>query len=108
MSIIFDDEKQNKNLADATQEYVESMLSANDYLSQRSDYARTTISGRQAYSIVLAGTSPITNRTEIATIYTTLMRNGDIFYVITVTPENEARTYNTAFRNMISSIRLTD
>ena len=99
---------QNKGLSAATEEYVASVLQGNDYLRARSDYTQTSISGRQAYSIVLAGTSPVTKRTELATVYTTLMRNGDLLYVIAVMPENESRSYNTAFRNMISSIRLND
>ncbi len=99
---------QSKNLSTATQEYVDGVLQSNNYLRAQSDYTQTSISGRQGYGIVLAGTSPVTNRTEIATVYTTMMRSGDLLYVITVTPENEARTYNTAFRNMIRSIRLND
>ena len=96
------------NLAQASQQYVENLLQSNDYLSQRSNTTRTTLSGRTAYAAVLAGTSPVTNRTEITTVYTTQLRNGDLFYVITVTPENEASSYNPAFRSLLNSIRLND
>ena len=101
---------QSNNLAEASQQYVESLLKSqgNDYLSQRSNATRTTISGRNAYAAVLSGRSPLTNRTEITTVYTTQLRNGDLFYVITVAPENEAASYNSAFRNMLNSIRLND
>ena len=98
----------SKDLSSATQEYVDGVLQSNDYLSVRNDYTQTTISGRQGYAIVLAGTSPVTKRTEIATVYTTMMRNGDLLYVITVSPENQAQSYNTAFRNMIRSLTLSD
>ncbi|MCY7375780.1 MAG: M48 family metallopeptidase [Pyrinomonadaceae bacterium] len=99
---------QSNNLAQASQQYVESLLQSNDYLSQRSNAARTTVSGRTAYAAVLSGRSPVTNRTEVTTVYTTQLRNGDLFYVITVAPENESSSYNSAFRNMIGSIRLND
>ncbi len=101
---------QNNNLAQASQDYVDGLLQSegNNYLSQRSDATRTTLSGRTAYAAVLSGRSPLTNQTEITTVYTTQMRNGDLFYVITVAPENESPTYNAAFRNMIRSIRLND
>ncbi|CAN5237606.1 hypothetical protein BH10ACI1_BH10ACI1_04200 [soil metagenome] len=99
---------QSKNLSAATQEYVEGVLQSNSYLRTRTNYTQTSIDGRQAYAIVLAGTSPITNRTEIATVYTTMMKNGDLLYVIAVSPESEARSYSTAFRNMIRSINLND
>ncbi len=99
---------QSNNLAQASQQYVEGLLQNNDYLSQRSNATRTTLSGRTAYAAVLAGRSPVTNRTEITTVYTTQLRNGDLFYVITVAPENESSSYNSAFRNILSSIRLND
>lgn len=99
---------QSRNLGDATQEYVNGVLQANNYLRARSDYQNTTISSRQGYAIQLAGTSPVTRRTEIVTVYTTLMRSGDLLYLITVTPENESRSYNTAFSNMVRSLRITD
>lgn len=99
---------QNKNLGQATEDYVDGVLQSNSYLRKQSNYSQTTISGRQAYGILLAGRSPITNRNEIATVYTTALRNGDLFYVITVVPENESTSYNNAFRNMIRSISLND
>jgi hypothetical protein len=98
----------SRNLAQASEEYVNGVLQSNNYLRQNSDFTRTTVSGRQAYATVLAGRSPITNRTEIATVYTTLLRNGGLLYIVMVTPENESSSYNAAFRNMINSIRLND
>ena len=99
---------QSKNLSTATQEYVDGVLQANNYLRARTNYTQTTISGRQGYGIVLAGTSPVTNRTEVVTVYTTQLRNGDLLYFETVVPESEARSYDATFRNMIRSIRLND
>ena len=58
--------------------------------------------------VTLAGRSPITNRTEIVTIYTTQMRSGELFYVATVAPENEMNSYSYAFNNLISSFRFND
>lgn len=99
---------QSRNLGDATEEYVSGILKGNDYLRQRNGYTRTTISGRTAFATVLSGRSPITNKTEIATVYTTQLRDGQLFYVVTVSPEDEASSYNYPFRNMIRSIRLSD
>ena len=99
---------QSRNIADATEEYVDGILKGNDHLRQNSAYTRTTISGRTAYSTMLSGTSPITGRTEIATVYTTTLSDGQLFYVVTVSPQAEATTYNSAFRNLLRSIRLND
>ena len=98
----------NRDLAQASEEYVNGVLQGNDYLRQNSNYTRTTLAGRQAYATVLSGRSPTTNRTEVATVYTTQLRNGSLLYIVTVTPENDSSSYNTAFRNMIRSIRLND
>ena len=57
---------------------------------------------------MLSGRSPVTNRTEVVTIYTAQLRNGGLFYVATVVPEGEAGSYSTAFRAMLNSIRLND
>jgi hypothetical protein len=99
---------QSQNLSEATEDYIAGVLEANTYLRKRTNYTQTTLSGRQAYATVLAGRSPITNKTEISTVYTVMLGNGDLFYVITVVPENEEGSYYSAFRTMIRSIRLND
>ncbi len=91
-----------------TQNYIQGILQSNNYLQAQTRYARTVIGGRNGLGISLAGTSPITGITEVDTIYTTQLSNGDLFYVVTVAPQNEASNYNYAFRNMIRSIQLTD
>lgn len=101
-------QSQSRDLGEATEDYVNGILDSNDYLKQRGGYTRAVISGRTAFSTILSGRSPVTNRTEIATVYTTQLRTGQIFYVVTVVPEDEASSYNYAFRNMIRSIRLSD
>lgn len=99
---------QSRNLGDATDAYVNEMLKSNTYLRQNSSYTRTTISGRTAYSTVLSGRSPVTGRTEITTVYTAILSDGQLLYVATVSPQDEASNYNYAFRNLIRSIRLSD
>ena len=42
------------------------------------------------------------------TVYTTLLRNGDLFYMISVAPQNDYVNFQTAFRNILSSIQLND
>ena len=98
----------NRNLGQATEQYISSVLQDNNYLRQNAGYTRTTIAGRQAFSTTLSGRSPVTNRTETATVFTTQLSNGSLLYIIAIAPENESGSYNTAFRNMIRSIRLND
>lgn len=94
------------NLANATREYVEGLLQVNQYLSQRNNYTRTTIAGRQGYTTTLAGRSPVTNRNEIVTIFTAQLRSGDLLTIAAVVPEDESYRYSSAFRSMVNSIQL--
>lgn len=99
-------ERNGGDLAQATEDYLNSILQSNSYLRQRSSFSRTTVAGRSGYTAVLSGRSPVTGRTEIVTIYTTQLRSGELFYVATVAPETDSSRYSTAFRTMINSIRL--
>jgi Zn-dependent protease with chaperone function len=96
------------NLQQAVQDYVNAVLQGNSYLSQRTGFSRTTLGGRQGYTTVLAGRSPITNRTEVVTVYATQLRNGSLMYIDTVAPEEASYQYNSAFRNLINSVRIND
>lgn len=98
----------SRDLGQATEEYVESLVQSNNYLRQSSNFARASIDGRAAYATVLSGRSPITGQTEVVNIYTTQLRNGNLLYVALVSPQNETSRYNNAFRNFISSIQLND
>lgn len=96
----------SRNLSQATQDYVEGLLQSNNYLRQQSGYSRTTVGGKSGLGTVLSGRSPVTGNTEIVTVYTAFLNSGELFYVITVAPQNESSSYDYAFRNMIRSIRL--
>ena len=96
------------NLSQATQEYVSGLLQSNAYLRQSGTSSRTTIDGKPAYQTTLSGRSEITGKTEIVTIYTTLMSNNQLFYAATVAPQDESSRYSGAFRTMLNSIRLAN
>ncbi|MBK9766795.1 MAG: hypothetical protein IPP63_07145 [Chloracidobacterium sp.] len=57
---------------------------------------------------MLAGRSPVTNRNEVVTVYTTQLSSGELFYLVTVVPEAEAVRYDNAFRNILGSLRLSE
>lgn len=95
-------------LSQASTEYVNGVLQGNNYLRQRGGLMRTTVGGRNGYTTVLAGLSPVTGKTEVVTLYTTQLNTGELFYIATVVPEIEAGRYSTAFRTMVSSLRITE
>ncbi len=100
----------SNDLEQATEDYINGLLQAqgNNYLRQNSNYTRASLDGRNAYATTLSGRSPLTNRNEVVNIVTTQLRNGGLFYVVMVAPENESSSYNSAFRNILRSVRLGD
>lgn len=99
---------QTSGVANASRDYVSSMLQNNQYLTQRNNLTRATVAGRQGYTTTLSGRSPVTNRSETVTIYTAQLRSGDLLYIAAVSPEAEAFRYNNVFRNLVNSIQLND
>ncbi|HEX8921461.1 MAG TPA: hypothetical protein VF766_08275, partial [Pyrinomonadaceae bacterium] len=80
----------------------------NGNLRQRGSYQRSTIDGRNALAISLSNVNEATGRPEIVTVYTTLLRNGQLFYYIAVAPQNDYNSFQGAFRNVLNSINLND
>jgi hypothetical protein len=98
---------ESRDLREATDRFINGLLQTNSYLRAQTGYRRLSIDGRSALGRALAGQSPVTGRTENVAIYTTLLRNGALFFVINVAPENEYRTYSGAFDNLLRTIRIS-
>jgi len=96
----------NSNLQQASEAYVNALVQNNPYLRQQSGFRRSVMGGNNALAIVLGGRSSVTNQNEIVTVYTTLMRDGNLLYFITVSPQNESGTYNSVFGNILRSLQL--
>jgi predicted Zn-dependent protease len=96
------------NLRQATDSYLQALIQGNQSLRQQSNYQRGTISGRNALAMTLSNRNEATGQPEIVTVYTTLLRTGDLFHMITVAPQSEYNAYQSAFNNIMRSIRLTD
>lgn len=96
------------DLARDSQNYVTEILQGNTYLRQQGGLSRAYVGGRSGYVTSLSGRSPVTGRTELVSIYTVQLRNGNLFYVVTVVPDSETYAYNSAFRNILNSIRISD
>jgi predicted Zn-dependent protease len=97
---------QSRNLQQATTEFLNSLAQGNRSLQQRSGLQRTTLSGRTAYTASMTNVNEATGQAEIVTVVTTQLRDGRLFYMIAVAPQNESGTYQTAFRNILRSIQL--
>src|SRR6476469_8552082 len=96
---------QSSNLQQATNEFLNG-LGGN--LRQQSGYQRTTISGRTGLSMTLNNVNEATGSSELITVVTTQLRNGQLFYMIAVAPSNDFNSYQSAFRTILRSVQLND
>ncbi len=99
-------DSQSATLEQATDRYVGGLLQSNGYLQPQGRYRQGNLSGRRALTLTLAGRSPVTGRTEVVNVYTTLLNNGALFYLINVAPQEDYRYYQRAFNDLVRSIQL--
>jgi beta-barrel assembly-enhancing protease len=96
------------SLQEATQEFIDGLAESNPSLRATGRPQNTNLSGRSGLMAVLRNVSEVTGRGETVTVFTTLLRDGNLFYCITVAPEDEYQTYQRSFQRVTQSIRLTD
>jgi len=99
---------QSRNLQQATQEFLNGLTQGNGNLRQRGGLQRTTIAGRTGLTVTLTNVNEATGQAENVTLITTQLRNGGLFYMIAVAPENESASYQSAFRNILRSLQIND
>lgn len=98
----------SNNLQQATDDFINALAQGNQNLRQRGGYQRGSISGRNALAITLSNVNEATGQSEIVTVYTALLRSGDLFHMIAVAPQNEFNNYQGVFNNVLRSIRIND
>ena len=99
---------QSRNLQQATTEFLNGLTQGNANLRQRSALVRTTVNGRAGLTTTLTNVNEATGQAEAVTVITTQLRNGQLFYMIAVAPENESASYQAAFRNVLRSLQISD
>ena len=93
-------------LAAANEQFVRQQIDSNpDFRVVRAPQV-IDFGGRRGYATVVAGPSAVTGVVEIDVIYTTATANGQLFYLITMAPEDELSTYQAAFERILASLRL--
>ena len=76
--------------------------------NRRSNYQRLTVDGRAGYFITLNNVNEATGQPEVVNVVTTQLRNGGLFYLIQVSPNNDYGTYQNVFSNILRSLQLND
>jgi len=97
----------SRNLQSGTQELINNFAQGNNNLRTSGGYQRSSLDGRNALVATLTNVNEATNRPEIIRLITTQLRNGQLFYMVAVTPQNE-RGFETAFDQILRSIRIND
>jgi beta-barrel assembly-enhancing protease len=96
---------QSNNLEAATA-VVEQQVKSNPDFRVVGSTQQISLNGRACYATMVAGPSTITGVTEIDMIYTTATADGQLFYLITMSPQDELNSYQTVFDQIIASLRL--
>ncbi|HEX8137420.1 MAG TPA: M48 family metallopeptidase [Pyrinomonadaceae bacterium] len=99
---------QSRNLRQATDAFVSQLAQGSRNLRQQSGYQRGSIAGRSALAITLSNVNEVTGQPEIVNVYTTMLRDGTLFYMIAVAPQSDYRSFQGAFNRVLGSIQLND
>jgi hypothetical protein len=98
---------ESHNLQDSMEELLDSLLQSNPQLRRDSSgLTRETISGRQALSTSLRNVSEVTGEPEVVNLTTVPLSDGNLLYLIAVTPRSEVDVYGAAFRRVKQSVQL--
>jgi len=97
----------SRDLNQATETLIDGFVRGNDGMrvGGRGEYSQ--LSGREAIVTPLEGRSAL-GGVERIDVHTTLLGNGDLFYVLTVAPDREMGTYGPAFERVVRTVRLND
>ena len=99
---------QSNSLRAATDELIRTLGQGNQNLRKSGGYQRETLGRRDAYSVSLTNISELTGRPERVSLYTTMLRNGDLFYLIAVAPQEESQDYERTFMAVLGTLSVID
>ena len=96
------------DLRTATQELIDSLRRGNPDLRAPADYDRARVGNRDGLHAELLNRSEATGEPEIIDLFTTSLRDGNLFYLIGVAPRDDRRDYEPAFRRVVDSLQIRD
>lgn len=97
----------SRNLQQASQDFINGLAQGNRNLRMNGGYQRSSLSGRTALVATLTNVNEATGNSELIRVITTQLRDGTLFYMIAVAPQGE-RNFESAFQNVLSSVRIND
>jgi hypothetical protein len=95
------------DLQTSTNELLDSLAQGNPALRRQSEASRVTVGGRQGLRTVLSNTSSL-GQPESIVVFTTQLRDGNLFYAVAVAPQDVFPSYRGIFEKIIGSIQLLE
>jgi Zn-dependent protease with chaperone function len=99
---------QSQDLRRATDQLISSLQQGNPQLTVNGSYMRSALAGRNALQTSLNNISEVNGRPEVISLRTTMLRNGTLFYLIALAPQESYRDFQPAFQNILRSLQIMD
>src|SRR4029453_10965253 len=97
-----------RDLQSATEGLLASLAQANPGLQRSSNSEATNVGDRRGTRIELSNRSEGTGQPERINLYTTLLPDGHLFYVVAVAPQDDFSEYQRTFSKIVSSLKLAN
>jgi Zn-dependent protease with chaperone function len=98
----------SRNLQQATNEFINGLQQSSGNLKARTGYQRMDVDGRNGLLLTLGNVNEATGRSEVVNVVTTQLRNGELFYMIAVSPDTDYSTYQNVFLNILHTVQFND
>ncbi len=95
------------NLSESTDALLNALAQGNPNLRQASQPRRAQLSQRSAIENQLVNRTPDGGQERVGLI-TTFLSDGNLFYMLTIVPDDEVGRYEPAFDRVASTVRLND
>ena len=96
------------DLRRTTDHFIDAYVLVNPIPGRSFSYRPITLSDRPGLETTVSSVSEATGEIERIDVVTTLLRDGTLFYVLTVTPRACALEYTATFRRIVASIDIRD
>jgi len=97
-----------RNLRVTTDDFITSYVLVHSSRSRTFRYRKVTIADRPGLHTALSTMSEATGEPERIEVFTTLLRDGTLFYVLAVAPRDCESDYKGTFRRVVGSIAIMD
>jgi beta-barrel assembly-enhancing protease len=96
------------DLQTSTDELVQSLARTNARLGRPAPYRSVTVGNRPGLETIMSNVSDATRGEETIDLFTTLLRDGTLLYIIGVAPQEEFDAHQAIFERVAASIKLNN